>query len=102
MAEYYLSFDLHNAKTEVYERLKRLLEREFERVEDGKEEYSFKFSSLVDDLEEIENKLNRLLQGWDITFTVSRLNEEEERKQNGRLEQMRERLGHLSNYGIKR
>lgn len=96
MTRYYLSFDLHNAKTEDYEELEDLLRIEFGGVEDGEQESSFKFFSVEDDLDKVRDRLRELLvPRWGENFTVCRLEDERWR----RLMEQLKRMGELINYG---
>lgn len=70
MPRYSLNFDLHNAETGDYERLKRRLSSRYNNVVDGEVESTFEFDADCENPVSMKNDLERWLAKFDMTFTV--------------------------------
>ena len=73
MPGYSLNFDLHDAETGDYERLKKLLNTEYNNVVDGEVESTFEFNADCEYPELVKKKLEGLLSDLRVTFTVINL-----------------------------
>ena len=73
MPRYSLNFDLHNAETGDYERLKDVLNGKCRNVQDGEVESTFKFDADYENPVSMRNELKKWLSELDMTFTVSDL-----------------------------
>ena len=70
MPRYSLNFDLHNAETGDYERLKDVLNTKCNNVVDRRVESTFEFDSDCENPVSMKNELERWLARFDMTFTV--------------------------------